>query len=238
MMTKSARANDAAGQLALPLRLADHAVFESYWAPPDDTLVAFLERLAAEPADGGCWIWGPAAAGKTHLLQAVCDRLGDEAMYLPLELLAGSGPALLEGLASRRCLCLDDLDVVAGQPAWEEALFALLNELADRRGTVVASARGAPRESGIELPDLKSRLSRLPVFHLRPLAEPERVAALQLRAGHRGLELPEETARYMLRRGRRDMASLYAMLEGLDAESLKAQRRLTIPFVRDVLRRL
>lgn len=231
-----ARPSYASGQLALPIGHADHAVFESYWAPPDDTLVAFLERLTAGPADGGCWIWGTGATGKTHLLQAVCDRLGDDAMYLPLKLLAASGPAVLDGLASRRCLCLDDVDAVAGQPQWEEALFGLLNELADRRGTVVAAARGAPRESGVALPDLKSRLSRLPAFHLRPLAEPERVAALQLRARHRGVELPEETARYMLRRGRRDMASLYAALDRLDAESLKAQRRLTIPFVRDVLR--
>lgn len=232
-----ARPDSAPGQLALPLRLGDHAVFDSYWAPPDDALVAFLKRLAAEPGDGGCWIWGPGATGKTHLLQAVCDRLGDDAIYLPLKLLAGSGPAVLDGLASRRCICLDDVDAVAGQPPWEEALFGLLNELADRRGIAVASARGAPRESGVVLPDLKSRLSRLPAFHLRPLAETERVAALQLRARHRGLELPEETARYMLRRSRRDMASLYAALDRLDTESLKAQRRLTIPFVGEVLRR-
>ena len=59
---------------------------------------------------------------------------------------------------------------------------------------------------------------------------------LQLRAQHRGLELPDETAAYLIRRSRRDMASLYGLLDKLDLEALRAQRRLTIPFVRDVLK--
>jgi DnaA family protein len=93
----------------------------------------------------------------------------------------------------------------------------------------------APRECGFQLPDLASRMSRLPVFQLRPLDEAQRVSALQLRAGHRGLVLPDETALYLLRRVPRDMASLYEMLDRLDFEALRAKRRLTIPFVRDVL---
>jgi DnaA family protein len=59
--------------------------------------------------------------------------------------------------------------------------------------------------------------------------------ALQLRARHRGLKLPPETASYLIKRSRRDMASLYELLDQLDMESLRAKRRLTIPFVRDVL---
>ena len=65
--------------------------------------------------------------------------------------------------------------------------------------------------------------------------EADRAAALQLRAGHRGLDLPDETALYLLRRMPRDMASLYALLDRLDLEALRAKRRLTVPFVRDVL---
>ncbi len=71
---------------------------------------------------------------------------------------------------------------------------------------------------------------------MQALDEAERAAALQLRAGHRGIDLPDETAVYLLRRVSRDMASLYAMLDRLDLEALRAKRRLTIPFVRDVLK--
>jgi len=60
---------------------------------------------------------------------------------------------------------------------------------------------------------------------------------LKLRARHRGLELPEETAQYLLRRLPRDMATLYDWLDLLDVAALAAKRRLTVPFVREVLAR-
>ena len=66
----------------------------------------------------------------------------------------------------------------------------------------------------------------------------DRAQALQLRATHRGLDLPDETASYLLSRSRRDMASLYDVLDVLDEEALRAQRRLTVPFVRDVLKQM
>lgn len=223
-------------QLPLPLRLADHAVFASFLPAGNEPLVAALETIADGNGDGA-WIWGPAASGKSHLLQAVCERAGEQAAYLPLAALSEHGPAMLDGLARRRIVCLDDLDTVLGQEAWELALFALCNQLADSTGQLLVAAAMAPRAGPILLPDLRSRLARLPAFQLRPLAELDRLRALQLRASHRGLELPAEAARYMLTRNRRDMASLYELLDRLDREALQAQRRLTVPFVREVLKR-
>jgi len=222
-------------QLALPLQLADHAVFASFHAAGNETLVATLRRVAAGETDQGCWLWGGAATGKTHLLQAVCETGGDRSIYVPLAVLADAGPGILEGLAQRSIVCIDDVDRVAGDGAWEMAMFNLCNELQESGKQLVVSAVSPPRECGFSMADLKSRLSRLPVFQVHALAEAERVAALRLRAGHRGLDLPDETATYLLRRIPRDMASLYEMLDRLDFEALRAQRRLTIPFVRDVL---
>lgn len=222
-------------QLALPLALADHAVFASFWTPGNEATVAFLERLANTGDGVGAWLAGGDATGKSHLLQAVCERFGADAVYVPLEALAAGAPSVLDGLASRRCICLDDVDSVSGDHAWELALFDLANRLGDASGLLVASAAATPRDAGLALPDLASRMSRLPVFRLAPLAENDRVQALQLRAKLRGLELPSDTARFLLRRTRRDMRSLYALLDHLDTESLRAQRRLTIPFVRDIL---
>lgn len=224
-------------QLALPLRLADHAVFESFFEHGNESLVATLNDIAGGHVSGyGCWLWGAASTGKTHLLQAVCDRAGDRSVYAPLALFASGGPQILEGLEQRELICIDDIELVAGDPSWEAALFALFNQVFDRGGQLVASSSTAPRECPILLPDLVSRLSRLPVFRLHTLDDAERVAALQLRAGHRGLDLPDETANYLLRRSRRDMATLYELLDKLDLEALRAKRRLTIPFVREVLK--
>ena len=222
-------------QLVLPLRLADHAVFPSFLATGNEALVATLTELAGQREGNGCWLYGSPATGKTHLLQAVCDRAGDRSVYLPVAELAAAGPAVLDGLATRGLVCVDDIECVAGDSRWEMALFDLCNQLADSDGQLVVAAAMAPRECPIELADLKSRLSRLPVFQVLALDDDSRVDALRLRAGHRGLELPADTARYLIRRSKRDMASLYELLDKLDLEALRAQRRLTIPFVRDVL---
>ena len=221
-------------QLALPLRLADHAVFDSFLCAGNETLVATLEALA-DSGGAGCWIWGAPSSGKTHLLQAVCARAGDRSIYVPLRAFADKGAEVLEGLENRDLVCLDDLNVVAGSAVWETALFALCNGVEDRDGTLVIAAPMSSRECPVVLSDLQSRLARLASFRIRPLEDPQRVAALKLRARHRGLELPDETARYLLTRSRRDMASLYGLLDKLDRAALEAQRRLTIPFVKEVL---
>ena len=222
-------------QLALPLQLEDHAVFESFWPAGNETLVAFLLDLVATHRGPGCWLWGSTATGKSHLLQALCERLGDRSIYLPMQDLQSTSPDVIYGLATREFICLDDLHVVARLPQWERALFDLYNSISDAKSVLIVSADSSPRDSGFELPDLKSRLSLLPAFHLRPMQEEDRQKALQLRASHRGLELPDDTARYLIARSKRDMASLYALLDRLDSEALVAKRRLTVPFVKGVI---
>jgi len=225
-------------QLALPLQLADHAVFASFLPKGNEELTAALIAVANSSSGSGCWIWGGGASGKTHLLQAVCERAGDRSVYVPLAILADAGPGLIDGLDSRELVCIDDLHEVVGDPAWERALFTLYNDLLASGGQMIVAARMAPRECPIDLPDLASRMSQLTTYNVQALADADRSAALQLRARHRGLELPDETARYLISRSRRDMASLYGLLDTLDREALRAKRRLTVPFVRDVLNQI
>ncbi len=222
-------------QLALPLRLADHAVFASFLPNGNEELVALLSGIAASSSRSGCWLWGGPSTGKTHLLQAVCERAGDRSVYVPLAMLAEAGPGLIEGLESRDVVCIDDIHAIAGDADWERALFTLYNELIASGGQLVIAASMALRECAIKLPDLASRMSQLPTYNVQSLADANRAEALQLRALHRGLDLPDETASYLLSRSRRDMTSLYELLDTLDEEALRAQRRLTVPFVREVL---
>lgn len=222
-------------QLVLPLLLDDHAVFETFHPAGNETVVDHLRSLAGEGGVHGAWVSGAAATGKSHLLQATCESFGDRAVYLPMSEFRRATPELLEGLGSRELACIDDLHLVAGDSSWERALFGLCNEILDAGHQLVISATLSPRVIDIALADLRSRLQRLPAFRLHALDDAQRIAALQLRARHRGLDLPSETARYMLTRSKRDMRSLYGLLDKLDLESLRAQRKMTIPFVRSVL---
>jgi len=73
------------------------------------------------------------------------------------------------------------------------------------------------------------------VFPVRELNDEEQIEALELRAHLRGFELPAETARYLQQRFPRDMRTLCEILDTLDDAAFVAQRRITVPFIRDVI---
>jgi len=156
---------------------------------------------------------------------------------MPLRDLARLGVGVLEGLRQLECLCLDDLDEVVGQLEWERALFGLVQAVEEGGRRLVAAAEAPPALLKWALPDLGSRFAASAVFQLRVLDEDEQHSALQLRAKLRGVDLPEETWRWLQRRYPRDMAKLYELLDTLDEAALVAQRRLTVPFIREVLGR-
>jgi DnaA family protein len=224
-------------QLPLGVRLQDRAVFASFLAGANLEAVEHLRALARAGAVGVAWLAGASGAGKTHLLQAVCVAAGESlrAGYFPLRELGPLGTGVLDGLGEIECLCLDDMQAVAGQIEWERALFALFCGIEERGGRLLAAADAPPALLAWALPDLASRFAASAVFQLRVLEEPEQRAALTLRAKMRGLDLPEETARYLQRRFPRDMRTLYELLDTLDEAAIVAQRRLTIPFIRSVL---
>jgi len=225
-------------QLPLGVRLPDRAVFASFLPGRNTEALAHARALAQGEIRGVTWICGPAGSGKTHLLQAICAAASERsrAGFVPLAQLADFGGGVLDGLGELECLCIDDLDRVAGDAAWERRLFALLRETEEAGGALAVAAAAPPALQRWALADLGSRLGAGAVFQLRPLDEAEQQAALELRARLRGLELPEETWQWLRRRYPRDMRLLYQLLDTLDEASLAAQRRLTVPFIRDVLR--
>jgi DnaA family protein len=230
-------------QLPLGIRLPDSSVFESFFPGRNQPVVdALLALHAGEKGSAPTCIWlhGAPGTGKTHLLQAVCARAGREGRataYLPLTDVIDLGADLLAGFGELAIVCLDDAQVIAGREDWERALFRLHVELDERGGRLLVAGATPPAALPFKLRDLASRLNGGLVLTLQPLEEPEQIAALQLRAHQRGLELPDEAAQFMLRRLPRDMTHLYAVLDELDAASLVAQRRLTVPFVKEVLER-
>jgi DnaA family protein len=224
-------------QLPLSLRLHDRALFESFLPGDNAAAVAQLASLAGAPRPGLLWLCGPEGSGKTHLLQALCARAGPDAAYVPLPQLLPYGAEALADWQGERWLCLDDVAAVVGNPNWERALFAAYRDCEERGASLLMAARAAPPQLPFVLPDLASRCAAGQRMSLRALDEEQQCAALQLRARQRGFELPDETAHYLQLRLPRDMHSLFALLEELDAAALAAQRKLTVPFIRDVLAR-
>lgn len=226
-------------QLPLGVQLADRATLDSYFPGPNAELVAALRALT--DGDGSPWlfIYGATGSGKTHLLQALTAQAAGDcaAAYVPLRQFSMEAPDVLEGLDVLDLVCLDDLDAITGRQDWKLAILRLLDQLRARGANGVVSARSPPERLGLALPDLVTRLSAAAVFGIRPLNDSDRQRLLQERAAERGLQLAEDASLLLLGQLPRDTGSLLLALDELDQDSLRAQRRLTVPFVTDWLRR-
>lgn len=215
--------------------------------PPDQRLVSYagredLRELIAQVASGerADWLYlaGAPGSGKTHLLLAACahaQSLGRRATYLPLVSLAGRLDAALGGHEETDLVCLDGLDAIAGHRDDEVALFHFHNRARAGQARLIYSASAMPAVLPFVLPDLVSRLEQNTRLALEPLDETARRDVLRQRAARRGLELDEPVLDYLFRHVGRDLATLTGLLDRLDRESLAAQRRITVPFLRGVL---
>lgn len=223
-------------QLPLGVRLRDRAVFASFHPGPNAEAVRLLQVVAAE-GRGTLWLHGPPGCGKSHLLQATCaaSPASSRIAYLPIGEILEAGAASVDDWQGFDGLCVDDVDRVGGRPEWDAALFGLYRDADERRAALVVAAEVPPSAVAWSLPDLASRFDASIVLRLQPLSGADGFAALRLRARLRGVELPEETVRWLERRHPRDLLSLFGLLDRLDDAALTAQRRLTVPFVRDVL---
>ncbi|GGI88463.1 DnaA inactivator Hda [Shewanella gelidii] len=232
---------DSPLQLSLPVYLPDDETFESYYpASGNDELIQNLQACASGQVQKAIYVWGPVKSGRTHLLHAACAYANErerQSFYLPLSIHASISPALLEGLEDLDLVCIDDVQAIAGHPLWEEAIFDLYNRVAEKKHTsLIVSATQAAKEADFVLPDLVSRMQWGLSYQVQPMEDSEKLAALQRRAAMRGLQLPEDVGRFLMARLARDLRTLFDVLDRLDKASLVHQRKLTIPFVKEVLR--
>ena len=221
-------------QLPLSVRLRDRASFENFLPGPNASAIAQLRAAAAPARAGLLWLHGPAASGKSHLLQALYAETAGAA-FLPLSQLTPFGPSALLEWQGAAALYVDELATVIGNADWESALFALYRDCEERVAPMAFAARESPDGLRFTLADLASRCAAAQRVTLHALDEPQQGEALRLHAQARGFELPDETTRYLQRRLPRAMSSLCAVLDELDAAALAAQRRLTVPFIRGLL---
>lgn len=224
-------------QLPLALRSGADQRFVLFVGAP---LVVTQLRGLVDGAAGAIYLSGAAGLGKTHLLLATCAHAasaGARAAYLPLASAAGRLRDAMPDIAGHALLAIDGVEAIAGNGDDELALFDLHNQARDAGCALLYAARGMPDDLPLLLPDLRSRLAQCTRLSLAPLDDDGRRAALRLRAEARGLQIDDAALDWLLRRVGRDLAGLSALLERLDAASLAAQRRITVPFLGDVLGR-
>ncbi len=227
-------------QLALPLILDDYATFENFHVGGNQHVLDMLHRFLSYTDETFMYLWGDRSVGRTHLLQACChawlkEPASGDVLYLPLKNTA-MHPSILDGMEQdKKLVCIDDLDAVLGQPLWEEGLLHFYNRARAHAVHVVVVGSHIPPQLACQLADLQSRLSWGLVFNVVSLNDAEKIEALQMRARARGFDLTQEVGYFLLSRYPRDMSVLFELLYTLERASLALQRKITVPFVKDMI---
>lgn len=225
-------------QLPLGLRWPRRQRFEHFHAGANAAVLAAVQTLATQPGAPWLYLSGASSSGKSHLLMAACQaahEAGHTVQYLPLKKLHDHANAI-RGVAGSQCIALDDLDALAGSRDAEHALFDVYNRARAEGTALLFAAEVVPAQLPLTLPDLRSRLGACTQFALRPLDDIERREVLKRQAALRGIELDDTVLDWLFARYARDLGALFDLLDRLDQASLAAQRRVTVPFLRGLLR--
>lgn len=210
-------------QLILDIKLSDDATFQNYVGP--------AARLVLG-ADGWTYIWGPIGSGRSHLLQSCCHYYQGSIYLSDLKRLSVS---VLEGLEVMNVIAIDDVQDVLGDNRWEEALFHLMNAVKDRKNRLFVAGNARAASLSIRLPDLRSRLISANSIETCDLSDDEKIGVLMQRADNRGFRLGEDVGRFILSRSARNMHQLFELLHKLEMETLRQSKKVTIPFVKQIL---
>jgi DnaA family protein len=231
-------------QLPLKINLREDASFETF-VTEQESIAITLNQLQQPniPGFSGCYyLYGESGVGKTHLLQASCryyTQRGLQSVYFPL---ASSSlpliPDVLSGLEVTALVCLDDIDQVLKDPAWQKSLGNLLAKSRVLGHRVLLTGTHSMVDWPHVVDVLQQELVSIMPVNLVALSEPnEIVLALQRHALYKGFELPSEVGNFLIKRFSNDLQELLMVLQLLEQATLAEKRRLTLPFVKDVLAR-
>ncbi|HID46823.1 MAG TPA: DnaA regulatory inactivator Hda [Chromatiaceae bacterium] len=222
-------------QLPLAVSVPPQITLDDFIPGENRQLLALLAQLATGKNGETLFISGPPASGKTRLLMGLCGQAEQRersCAYLPLETLSRLSPELLGGMEEMDIIAVDGIQHIAGNAAWEEALFVLFNLAHNRQKNLVFSADRGPAQLPLGLPDLRSRLSWGSAYRLQPLDDDGLMVLLQTQAQKRGLQLNTKVAQWLVTHCSRNPGDLMDLLEQLDQAALAEKRhRLTLPFI-------
>jgi DnaA family protein len=209
-------------QLALDLIRPLQPSLENFVSGRNAEALHALRRLAAgELPERQIYLWGEAGCGRSHLLAAL-GALPEGFAW------DAAGDPETPGLA-----VVDDVDRLAA--AAQVALFNRLNAVRARADVRCALAGPCPPAQLALREDLRTRLAWGLVYQLHPLDDAEKAAALAAHAAAGGATVSDDLIPYLLTHWPRDLRTLVAVLDALDAYALARQRPLTVPLLKDWL---
>ncbi len=204
-------------QLALGLLQPGSQSLDNFVPGRNAEALAAARQLAAGRGPQLVYLWGPTGCGRTHLLVAL-----------------GGGPVVPDWRGPGAPYAVDDVQRL--DAPGQARLFALLNRVRADAGARLIAAGDQPPARLTLREDVRTRLAWGLALALEPLSEQEKADALRAQLAQRGVRVAPDLVGYMLSHLPRDMRTLAAAVEALDAYALQQGRALTVPLLRAWLR--
>lgn len=195
--------------------------------------LALIDRPQDWP-QGRLLLIGPEASGKSHIAAFWAAEQGALRVRG-----AGLRVEMVDALASEDgALVIEDADRVASAAGAEQAMFHLWNLSAARGTLMLITARTPPRDWGLTLPDLVSRMGSVAAVRIEPPDEALLGAVLVKLLADRQLAPGPGVIEALVRHMDRDLGLARRLVAEIDRAALSQSRAVTRPLALETLARL
>lgn len=207
---------------------------DAFFVSPGNALAVETIEDPNKWPNGKLLLVGLKGAGKTHLTQVWAQMFG--ALVLAANQL--NTDHLANQIAGFTHIAVEDIDVIAGEPELEKALFHLHNMVLARHGHLLMTSTTPPGSCSFGLADLTSRIHACTSAKLQPADDQLLSAILVKLFDDRQLDVSPDVISYLVPRIERSFAGAQNIVAVLDKAALSDRRAVTRPFAIQVLDKL
>lgn len=234
-------------QLPLKIGLREEARFDTFVAEKESIAVAIAGIESMLLSTNSCCILlaGEKMSGKTHILQSSCrffsennqKNTGSSTVYLPLaDKSLPFVPLILNGLENVNLICIDDVDEIVGDKDWEVSLANLIVKSQTQGQKLMLSSRMKINDWQLITKELSRAMVSVSTINFSRLkASSELIEALKKRSEHFGFDFRLEIGNYLIKQFSNDLSELIAALQIIENASIIQKRKITLPFVKQIL---
>ncbi|MBI5097790.1 MAG: chromosomal replication initiator protein DnaA [Nitrospirae bacterium] len=198
------------------------------------------------------FIFGGVGLGKTHLMNAIGNRIVDKQsniklMYAPAEQFTNEfvysmrNDKMDEFKAKYRNLdviIIDDIQFIAGKSGTQEELFHTFNALYDAHKQIVFSSDRPPKDISPITERLRSRFGMGLIADIQIPDVETKMAILGKKSDMEGIQLPEDVSYFLASKIKSNIRDLEACMIRLGAHASLTGKTITVEMTKEVLKDL